>query len=220
MIIGTVIFFSERSYFFYMSIDDLTQGWTLLLAKLIFNYYMFYCFFCRVAHPELPTYGGQVRAENVIKHLDEIGTRIDHVYQVANDGPSTANRLTIVIDWPYQVASGYERGDKWLLYLTEWPVVEGDGECLIAGPVGDSAINPLKLQNLDASRDQPLLYGRANSLAYSSSEESSESSRIDSVSGGSVHMEGGYYTGEGVHLGPSGSIEGIKLLIYNMVYNA
>jgi hypothetical protein len=127
----------------------------------------------------LPTYGGEVRGESAIKYLDEIGTRIDHVYQVGNDGPSTASRLSILIDWPIQVENGKDQG-KWLLYLIDQPVVEGDGECVLQSDF----INPLKLKNIDGKVDQPLLYGYSGmSLKYEASttfmeESSSEASGI------------------------------------------
>lgn len=70
-------------------------------------------------------YGGEVVGESAIKHFDEIGTEVTHKYSVENRGPWRVDELQVEILWPYQVENGKAEG-KWLLYMTEHPIVDGE----------------------------------------------------------------------------------------------
>ena len=69
-------------------------------------------------------YGGPVIDESAIKHLNEVGPKVLHIYQVFNEGPLKVERLEVHIAWPYKVAKDKPH-DKWLLYLEEIPTVQG-----------------------------------------------------------------------------------------------
>ncbi|XP_057322797.1 integrin alpha-PS1 isoform X1 [Microplitis mediator] len=88
-------------------------------------------------------YGGPVVGESAIKHLNEVGPKVSHMYEVFNEGPWKVRTVEVVISWPYEVANDKKHG-KWLLYLEEMPTVShvGDGECIL--PPG-YVVNPLKL---------------------------------------------------------------------------
>ena len=87
-------------------------------------------------------FGGQIKGESALGELQEIGPQIVHKYLVINAGPSEVNVLTVHIDWPVQVENGRPQG-KWLLYLTEHPLLKnGRGDCTL--PRGYAA-NPLNL---------------------------------------------------------------------------
>ncbi|XP_026672705.1 integrin alpha-PS1 isoform X2 [Ceratina calcarata] len=90
-------------------------------------------------------YGGPVIGESAIKHLNEVGPRVSHVYEVFNEGPWRVSTLEVHIAWPYEVANDKTHG-KWLLYLEERPTVQalGDSECIL--PRGHIP-NPLNLQD-------------------------------------------------------------------------
>lgn len=90
-------------------------------------------------------YGGPIIGESAIKHLNEVGPKVSHVYEVFNEGPWRVSSLEVRISWPYEVANDKAHG-KWLLYLEEIPIVQasGDGECIL--PPGH-IVNPLKLQD-------------------------------------------------------------------------
>lgn len=89
--------------------------------------------------------------------LTEIGPQIIQKFVVINSGPSLVNVLTVNIDWPFQVENGKRQG-KWLLYLTDSPVVKnGGGVCTL--PM-EHAANPLNLtagHDGIAARSAPLL---------------------------------------------------------------
>ncbi|XP_076377738.1 multiple edematous wings isoform X2 [Megalopta genalis] len=90
-------------------------------------------------------YGGPVVGESAIKHLNEVGPKVLHIYQVFNKGPWRVSTLEVRISWPYEVANDKAHG-KWLLYLEEMPSVQalGDGVCTLPP---DHQFNPLKLQD-------------------------------------------------------------------------
>lgn len=92
------------------------------------------------ALPEQSFYGGEIRGESGMDYVEDIGSMVQHTYQIYNDGPWRVPRLNIKILWPHQVANDKEKG-KWLLYLEDKIVIEnvGGGECLV------DHINPLKL---------------------------------------------------------------------------
>ena len=74
-------------------------------------------------------FGGQIKGESALGELQEIGPQIVHKYLVINAGPSEVNVLTVHIDWPVQVENGRPQG-KWLLYLTEHPLLKnGRPDC-------------------------------------------------------------------------------------------
>ncbi|KAK0076160.1 hypothetical protein PV325_005802 [Microctonus aethiopoides] len=88
-------------------------------------------------------YGGPIVGESAIKHLNEVGPKISHIYEIFNEGPWKIRTIEVIISWPYEVANDKPHG-KWLLYLEEMPVISnlGDGECIL--PLGHG-VNPLKL---------------------------------------------------------------------------
>lgn len=95
------------------------------------------------ALPEQSFYGGEIKGESGMDYLDDIGSPVQHTYQIYNHGPWRVPYLNVRISWPHQVANDKEKG-KWLLYLEDKPVIEGagGGECLIKPA---SLINPLNL---------------------------------------------------------------------------
>lgn len=95
------------------------------------------------ALPEQSFYGGEIKGESAMKYMDDIGTAVQHTYQIYNDGPWRAPYLEVNIAWPHQVANDKEQG-KWLLYLEDKPFIEGGGggECEVKS---DSIFNPLNL---------------------------------------------------------------------------
>lgn len=96
------------------------------------------------ATPEQVFYGGEVKTDNAFENIDDIGTEVEHIYEVYNDGPSRATFMEVYINWPHQVVTDEKEG-KWLLYPEELPQIEGGGggTCSI---VGDGSVNPLKLE--------------------------------------------------------------------------
>lgn len=89
--------------------------------------------------PEQSFYGGEVRGESAMEYVEDVGTSVEHMYQIYNDGPWRVPYLNVKIKWPYQVANDKQKG-KWLLYLEDKIKVEGvSGECVT------DAINPLGL---------------------------------------------------------------------------
>ncbi|KAK8740447.1 hypothetical protein OTU49_002915 [Cherax quadricarinatus] len=91
--------------------------------------------------PEQAFYGGEVTGESAIKQLDEIGMEVSHKYVIDNRGPWRVDELQVEVLWPHQVENNKEQG-KWLLYMTENPIVEGVGEC----EIDQKFINPLILR--------------------------------------------------------------------------
>lgn len=91
-------------------------------------------------HPEQVFYGGEIRGESAMKYIEDIGTPVQHSYQIQNHGPVRVPYLKVEIKWPHQVANDKEKG-KWLLYLAERIGIEGaTGEC------SSNDINPLGLE--------------------------------------------------------------------------
>lgn len=103
------------------------------------------------ATPEQSFYGGEIKGESAMTYFDDIGTSVQHTYQIYNDGPWRAQYLEVHIRWPHQVANDKPQG-KWLLYLEDRPIIEGagGGECTASA---DSIFNPLKLQRRPKSID-------------------------------------------------------------------
>lgn len=97
------------------------------------------------ALPEQSFYGGEIVGESGMEYLEDIGGSVQHTYQIYNDGPWRVPFLNVKILWPHQVANDKEKG-KWLLYLEEKPLIEGDGggECL---PESVTHVNPLDLKH-------------------------------------------------------------------------
>lgn len=89
--------------------------------------------------PEQSFYGGEVRGESAMEYVEDMGTAVQHTYQIYNDGPWRVPYMNVKIKWPYQVANDKEKG-KWLLYLEDKVVIEG-----VAGECFSDAINPLNL---------------------------------------------------------------------------
>ncbi|XP_021704112.1 integrin alpha-PS1 isoform X1 [Aedes aegypti] len=96
------------------------------------------------AHPEQAFYGGDVKGESAMETVEDIGTAVQHIYLIYNDGPWRAPKVQVNIQWPHQVANDKPQG-KWLLYLTDTPTVEATngGDCVVDP---HSAINPLGLK--------------------------------------------------------------------------
>ncbi|XP_063705337.1 integrin alpha-PS1 [Culicoides brevitarsis] len=93
------------------------------------------------ARPEQAFYGSEAKRErDEMESINDIGTAVEHIYEVYNDGPWRATFMEVFIDWPHQVPTG-----KDLLYPEELPIIEGGGggTCSI---VGDGVVNPLKLE--------------------------------------------------------------------------
>lgn len=59
-----------------------------------------------------------------MKHLNDIGPRVFHTYEIYNAGPWKVSTVDVIISWPYEVANDKAHG-KWLLYLEEIPMVQG-----------------------------------------------------------------------------------------------
>lgn len=96
------------------------------------------------ALPEQSFYGGEIVGESGMDHLDDIGSTVQHTYQIYNDGPWRVPYLSVRILWPHQVANDKEKG-KWLLYLEDKPIIEGAG----GGECSEDSMqffNPLQLQ--------------------------------------------------------------------------
>lgn len=63
-----------------------------------------------------------------MEHLEDIGARVIHKYQIDNNGLWDLTNLKVNIKWPLQVAPGEDRLDKpgkWLLYLESVPDITG-----------------------------------------------------------------------------------------------
>lgn len=88
---------------------------------------MINCFhaICRSAKTQWAYYGGPVVGESAIKHLNEVGPKVSHIYQIFNEGPWKVRSVDVHISWPYEVANDKPHG-KWLLYLEELPTVQGN----------------------------------------------------------------------------------------------
>ena len=89
--------------------------------------------------------------------MSDIGNKITHTFQITNDGPWQVEEMDVIIDWPYQLASGSDAAHGGLLYLTEEPEITppGAGRCFI---------NPRSINSMGL---------RHNSRAYSISSSSS-----------------------------------------------
>lgn len=141
--------------------------------------------------PEQSFYGGEVKGESAMEFIEDIGTTVQHTYQIYNDGPWRVPFLNVKIKWPHQVGNDKEKG-KWLLYLSDKIVIEGaSGECTF------DAVNPLNLPKRQSPLDQ--LQEPAELLDYKSYiakknksqtllAESSDSKRLlnSKTSGGNV----------------------------------
>lgn len=105
------------------------------------------------AQPEQSFYGGEIKGESAMEYLEDIGTSVQHTYQIYNDGPWRAKYLEVHFWWPHQVANDKPQG-KWLLYLEDTPTIEGggSGECIIQ-PM--HIINPLNLSKRSKLNDVP-----------------------------------------------------------------
>lgn len=84
-----------------------------------------YIFICRSAKTQWAFYGGPVVGESAIKHLNEVGPRVSHIYEVFNEGPWKVSTVEVRISWPYEVANDKAHG-KWLLYMEEMPTIQGN----------------------------------------------------------------------------------------------
>lgn len=141
------------------------------------------------AHPEQVFYGGQVRGESAMKYIEDIGTPVQHSYQIQNYGPARVPYLKVQIQWPHQVANDKEKG-KWLLYLAEQITIEGpEGKC------SEIDTNPLKLDKRPKEEGIPInepaeyidyrsymMKNRSQSLIAESSEKRPSSTKQSSSS--------------------------------------
>uniref|UniRef100_A0A1B0F9S5 Uncharacterized protein n=1 Tax=Glossina morsitans morsitans TaxID=37546 RepID=A0A1B0F9S5_GLOMM len=95
------------------------------------------------ARPEQSFYSGEVRLDNAMMQMEDVGSQLMHTYQIYNEGPWKAPKVQLTIYWPHQVYSEQDKREKWLLYLEEIPIIENikEGECFVAAEY----VNPLKL---------------------------------------------------------------------------
>ena len=85
--------------------------------------YNFNCI-SRKTEEEQVFYGGEVVGESAVKYLEQIGSRVIHKYIIHNNGPWNVDEFKVNVLWPHQVENNKKQG-KWLLYMTEPPIVEG-----------------------------------------------------------------------------------------------
>lgn len=139
------------------------------------------------AIPEQSFYGGVIKGESAMEYMDDIGTSVQHTYQIYNDGPWRAPYLEVNIAWPHQVANDKTQG-KWLLYLEDRPYIEGGGggECEVKT---ENIFNPLKIakgsKNSDALNilsEDYRHYATLNKTVSLSGESSEYSSLSSSIS--------------------------------------
>ncbi|XP_016039165.2 integrin alpha-PS1 isoform X2 [Drosophila simulans] len=84
--------------------------------------------------------------------MDDVGSQVHHMFTIFNEGPSTAPKVQMVIQWPYSLYSDPQSGRpvQYLLYLEQVPTVEvSQGECHVA----KEYVNPLNLAS--GSRENP-----------------------------------------------------------------
>jgi hypothetical protein len=101
-------------------------------------------------------YGGEVKGESAMVYEEDVGSLVVHTYVVTNRGPWRAKRIEVAVEWPYEVENKRDHG-KWLLYLVESPLVQGNGYC----EMGPGMVNPLGL------RKKSLEYASTTSAPYS-----------------------------------------------------
>lgn len=89
---------------------------------------------CRSAKTQWAFYGGPVVGESAIKHLNEVGPKVSHIYQVYNEGPWKVSTVEVRISWPYEVANDKAHG-KWLLYMEEMPTIQGNTKVIVPSKV-------------------------------------------------------------------------------------
>lgn len=68
-------------------------------------------------------YGGDIKGESGMVYFDDIGGRVAHRYSVTNLGPWYAQNVSVILEWPLQVANNQMQG-KWLLYLEDLPTIK------------------------------------------------------------------------------------------------
>lgn len=51
----------------------------------------------RYARPPQVFYGGEIKGESAMKHLEDIGTSVVHTFQISNDGPWRAPFVEVFI---------------------------------------------------------------------------------------------------------------------------
>ncbi|XP_075155333.1 multiple edematous wings isoform X2 [Haematobia irritans] len=95
------------------------------------------------ARPEQSFYSGEMKLENTMMQMEDVGSQVMHTYQIYNEGPWKAPKVQLTIYWPHQVHSEKDNRDKWLLYLEETPIIDNvrQGECFVSSEY----VNPLKL---------------------------------------------------------------------------
>ncbi|KAM3923751.1 integrin alpha-3 isoform 2-T2 [Leptodactylus fuscus] len=101
-----------------------------------------------VTPQNLQTYfSGQVMGESAMKTVQDVGSPVEFVFMVKNEGEPLNDLVSLVlaVDWPYEVTNG-----KWLLYLTEVFVKTSVTNVTHCQPTED-VINPLNL-TLSGSR--------------------------------------------------------------------
>ncbi|XP_069807795.1 integrin alpha-3 [Dendropsophus ebraccatus] len=100
-----------------------------------------------VSPQNLQTYfSGEVMGESAMKTEDDVGSPVDFVFTVKNQGDSLNNLVSLIlaVEWPYEVTNG-----KWLLYLTEVSVkIRNVTQCR---PPGD-IVDPLGLMHSGSRR--------------------------------------------------------------------
>ncbi|CAK9302347.1 unnamed protein product, partial [Gordionus sp. m RMFG-2023] len=94
-----------------------------------------------VSSPEQIFYGGIIKGESSMVYERDVGNSIEHRYIVINHGPGTIGSSYVDVMWPYEVENKRKHG-KWLLYMTRYPWVDGNGMC----EIDSNFVNLLKLE--------------------------------------------------------------------------
>ncbi|KAJ8933057.1 hypothetical protein NQ318_023090 [Aromia moschata] len=95
--------------------------------------------------------------ESALKHLEDIGAKVTHKYQIDNNGQWDLTDVKINILWPLQISTGLDTEDrpgKWLLYLESVPVVSGNGIDGYCEVLDRAKVNELNL-TLSKPNDEP-----------------------------------------------------------------
>lgn len=93
-----------------------------------------------LSQPSEVRFGGDVVGESAMKYENDIGPKVYHKYLVKNHGPWRVHRVLVSIHWPIQLENGRDFG-KWILYITDKPVVIGNGYC----DLNQRFVNPINL---------------------------------------------------------------------------
>ncbi|XP_018008806.1 integrin alpha-PS1 [Hyalella azteca] len=138
--------------------------------------------------PEQVFFGGEIVGESGVTNVHQIGSEVVHKYVVDNRGPWRSDYVEVKILWPHQMENHQDQG-SWLLYLTEKPVVDGDGEC----SVDPAFVDPLRFMATSSSSSSSL---EQSSSSQSSSGQSTSSQSSFSQSSSSQSSSGQSSSGQ------------------------